>query len=134
MPQQPKPPKPAFISFLIADTVIQEKVTNKWSVIGIFDRIYSNSFPCIHPNLGLYIRITDASGKYKIRVEFSDENNNTLSQFEGIELEVANRLATPGFGIQTRNLPIPKPGNYSFDLYFNDDYFKSLPLNVIQSK
>lgn len=133
MPQQPKPLKPVFISFLIADTVIQEKITNKWSVIGVFDRINSNLFPYIHPNLGLYIRITDASGKYAIRVEFCDENNNILSQFEGIHIEVTNRLAAPGFGIQTRNLPIPKPGNYSFNLYFNDDFFQSLPVAVTQS-
>jgi hypothetical protein len=132
LPQQSKPPKPSFSSFLIADTVIQEKVTEKWSVIGIFDRIHTNHFPFNFPKLGLFICITDAAGKYKIRVEFLDDNDNKLAQFEEIQLEVTDRLSSVGFGIQTRNLPIPKPGKYNFDLYFNDDYIKSLPLNVEQ--
>lgn len=129
MPQQPKPP---FSSFLIADTVIQEKVTDKWSVIGVFDTIYTNHFPFIFPRLGLFICITDAVGKYEIRVEFLDDNDKKLGQFEGIQLEVKDRLSSVGFGIQTRNLPIPKLGKYNFDLYFNDDYIKSMPLNVAQ--
>ncbi len=132
MPQQPKPPKPAFSSFLIADTVIQENVTGKWSVIGIFDKIYTNHVPFSFPKLGLFICITDAVGEYGIRVEFLDDNDKKLSQFEGIQLEIKDRLSSVGFGIQTSNLPIPKLGKYNFDLYFNDDYIKSMPLNVEQ--
>lgn len=134
MPQQPKPPKPSFSSFLIADTVIQEKVTGKWSVIGVFDKIYTNYVPFIYPKLGLFICITDAVGKYEIRIEFLDDNDKKLGQFEGIQLEVKDRLTSVGFGIQTSNLSIPKLGKYNFDLYFNDDYIKSMPLNVVAQR
>lgn len=128
------PSKPNIISFLIADSVIQEKHSNKWSAIGIFDRIYASKFPCMHANMALYIKLCDAEGDYKIRVEFSDSNARKLGVFEGINLKVGSKLATPDFGIQTRNLFIPKPGKYSFDLYFNDQHCGAFPLNVEESK
>lgn len=124
------PVKPVIKSFLIADTVIQEQVTNKWSAVGIFDRIYSIKFPTRHHSLSLYICLTDAEGEYNIRVEFCDEENRKLALFEGIKLEVPSRLQSVDFGIQTRDLPIPKAGKYFFELYFNDQSVGSYPLLV----
>ena len=124
--------KPEIISFLIADKVFQEKGTNKWNAIGIFDKIYVDRFPCVYASLGLYFRVSDAEGEYKIRVEFCDDNDKRLALFEGMRLSVKSRLANPDFGIQTRGLPIQKPGKHFFNLYFNDEFVKSMPLIVEQ--
>ena len=124
------PVKPKVISFLIADVVIQDKATNKWSAIGIFDRIMALGFPCVHPSLSLYIRLSDAEGQYAIRVEFRDVNDSRLAVFEGLTLSIPSRLSHPDLGIKTINLPIPKPGRYYFDLYFNGELTESLPLEV----
>lgn len=129
------PPKPEIITFLIADQVIQEKGTNKWSAIGIFDHIYAENFPLMHQSLGLYIKLTEAQGEYKIRIELtSAEDHQKLGVFEGLNLRMESPLMTFDFGIQTRNLHLPKPGKYHFDLYFNDQLCKSLPLFVEQAK
>ncbi len=127
-----KPVKPNIISFLIADMVIQEKVTNKWSAIGIFDRIISPNFPYIHPSLSLYLRLSDAEGDYTIRVEFCDNEDRRLALFEGIKVSIVSRLDCVDFGIKTNGLPIPKPGNYRFNLYFNEEFAESFPLKVEQ--
>lgn len=124
------PVKPEIISFLLADTAIQEKGTNKWSAIGIFDRIQAASFPFVHPSLALYIRLSDAEGDYAIRVEFCDDNDQILGVFEGMTLSVASRLHNPDLGIRTINLPIPRPGKYYFKLYFNGEFTRDIPLFV----
>jgi len=124
------PVKPEIISFLIADMAIQEKVTNKWSAIGIFDRIRAASFPYVHPGLALYIRLADAEGDYDIRVEFCDDNDHILAVFEGITLSILSRLHHPDLGIKTVNLLIPKPGKYYFKLYFNGVFAKDFQLDV----
>ena len=124
------PVKPEIISFLIADMVIQEKGTNKWSAIGIFDRIRAASFPYIHPGLGLYIRLADAEGNYDVRIEFCDDNNRIFAVFEGTTLSIHSRLHHPDFGMKTANLPIPKPGKYYFKLYFNKSFAKGFQLDV----
>lgn len=121
---------PSIKSFLIADMVIKEQGTNKTSAIGIFDRIYSNTFPFIQRTLALYIKLSDAEGELSLRVEFCDENDRILALFEGIKLKVPSRLTSADFGIQTRDLPIPKPGKYYFKLYFNDDFAQGLELEV----
>ena len=127
-------PKPNVISFLIADTVIEEKGSNKWSAIGIFDRIYADSFPVIHFNMALYVKLSDAEGDYDVRIEFTDSSARKLGIFEGVKLKVSSKLLQPDFGIQTRNLFIPKPDKYNFDLYFNDQLCQSFPLIVEQRK
>ncbi|MBI5306852.1 MAG: hypothetical protein HZB37_00550 [Planctomycetes bacterium] len=124
------PVKPEITSFLLADMVIQEKGTNKWSAIGIFDRIQTASFPFVHPSLALYIRLSDAEGDYAIRVEFCDDNDHILGVFEGITLTVSSRLHNPELGIRTVNLHIPRPGKYYFKLYFNGEFSRDIPLLV----
>lgn len=124
------PVKPEITSFLLADLVIQEKGTNKWSAIGIFDRIQTASFPFVHPSLALYIRLSDAEGDYAVRVEFCDDNDRILGVFEGITLTVSSRLHNPEMGIRTINLPIPRPGKYYFKLYFNGEFSRDIPLLV----
>lgn len=125
-----KPPKPSLQSFLIADKVIQEKGTNKWSVIGIFDRILARNFPLMYYSLAPYIRLGEAEGEYDIKVEFCDEAGRILSVFEGLKLVVHSKLVTPELGIQTYNLPLPRPGKYFFRLYFNGEFFKDFPIEA----
>jgi len=125
--------KPIVKAFLIADKVMREEGTGKWSVIGIFDRILSKNFPTNHPSLALYIRLTNAEGEYNVKVEFCEAEGKVLSLFEG-KLVVSSRLATPELGIQTYNLPLPKPGKYLFKLYLNDDFIQDFSIDVVQIK
>ncbi|GAX62479.1 hypothetical protein SCALIN_C34_0030 [Candidatus Scalindua japonica] len=123
---------PKIKSFLIADTVIREQNTNKWSVIGIFEKIFTFSFPCTHHSLALYVRLADGDGEFNIRVEFCDDKNAILAAFEGLKINIHNRLVSPEIGIQTYNLPLPKPGKYNFLIYFNDELAEiSIPLEAI---
>ena len=124
------PVEPSITSFLISDMVIQEKGTNKWSAIGIFDKIIATQFPFVQPRLALYIRLSDAEGDYTIRVEFCDDNDCILAIFEGIRLSIPSRLHNPDLGITTLNLPIQKPGKFYFKLYFNEKFAKDFPLIV----
>ena len=118
------PVKPQVKSFFIADKVIQEKETNKWSAIGIFDRIYSSRFPFRHSRVALYFKIADAEGDYTIKIDCCDANGKKLALFEGLKLHVTSRLISPDFGIQTFDLPIPEPGKYYFNLFLNDESSK----------
>ena len=118
-------------AFLIADSVIQDRSTGKWSVVGIFDQIYAPKFPCQHGALAIYVKLSDALGKYAVRVEFRDVGEDRLvSAFEGINLEVKDRLKGPEFGVPTHGLPLEKPGKYQFVLFFNGEYGASATLDV----
>ena len=125
-------PTPMVKSFLIADTVIQDRGTGKWTVVGLFDQIYAPAFPCIHPSVAIYVRLTDAWGKYRVKIEFRDHEDNCVSTFQGINLEVSDRLQGVEFGLATQGMPLKKPGRYQFQLFLNDEYVASAPLHVIK--
>lgn len=122
---------PEVKAFLIADSVIQEKMTNKWSLIGVFDRVAAPSFPTARPSLGIYVKLADARGKYKIALEFRDAQDRTLNRLEGIEIAVPASASTVDFGLQTFNLPIPTPGKYHFVLYINDEIAQMVPVEAV---
>jgi hypothetical protein len=96
----------------------------------VFDRLFSDRFPVVHPSLGIFLVLSDAQGKYDIRVEFRNAADQILSAMEGIRLEVPHRLVRVVFGVQTRLLPVPAPGNYFFKLFFNGVFTMDIPLRV----
>ena len=123
---------PVISSFLIADSAIQDRLTGKWTVVGIFDKIYGQAFPCVHPNLALYVKFADAQGRYRVKVEFRDGEDKLVSAFERIEFEAKDRLRGGDFGVATQGLPLEKPGRYQFQLYLNGEFAASVPLDVFQ--
>lgn len=127
------PPTPVVKSFLVADAVIQDRATGKWSVIGVFDRIFAPQFPCVHPVVAVYVKLSDALGRYRVRIEFREAAEDRLvSTFEGIDLEVKDRRQAVEFGITTHGLPLQKPGPYLFQLHLNNEYVASSPLEVVK--
>lgn len=114
------PSLPSISSFLIADSVFQQK-NGKWCIIGIFDRIQAPRYPVLHHALGLFVRLSDAAGDYDVKVEFRNSTDQVLAVFGGVHLHVAHRLSPVTFGIQTHNLPIPAAGRYFFKLFFNEE-------------
>lgn len=123
---------PIVKSFIIADAVLQDRLTGKWSIIGVFDRVMAPSFPVVHPTVALYLRLSDAQGKYKMRVEFRDSTDRRVGLFEGIEMDVKDPAQAIEVGLPTHMLPLEKPGKYQFQLYINDEYAASAELTVVQ--
>lgn len=119
-------------SFLIADAVIQDRATGKWSVVGIFDHLYAPSFPCVHPTLAIYVKLADAQGRYRVKIEFRNAEDRVVSSFDKIQIEVEDRLRSLGFGVTTHGLPLEKPGRYQFQLFLNDEYLAAVPLEVMK--
>jgi len=126
------PPTPVVQAFLIADSVIQDRATGKWTVVGVFDQIFAASFPCVHPTVAIYVKVADALGRYSVKVEFRDARDKTVSAFEGVELEVKDRARGGEFGIATHGLPLADPGPHRFLLHMNGEYLASASLTALK--
>jgi hypothetical protein len=128
------PRSPVLKSFLIADTVIQDRASGKWSVVGIFDRVLAPSFPTVHPMVAIYLKMADVEGKHRIRVEFKDAEDRCVGRFEGVEVDVKEGTQTVEMGLPTQMLPLTKPGRYQFQLFVNDEYVGSADLTAVTLK
>jgi hypothetical protein len=125
---------PVLKSFLIADAVIQDRASGKWSVVGIFDRVLAPSFPTVHPVVAIYLKMADVEGKHRLRVEFRDSEDRCVGRFEGVEVEVKEGSQTVELGLPTQMLPLTMPGRYQFQLFVDDEYAGSADLTAAQIK
>ena len=61
------PPKPSLDrALLVCDMVIEDKTTNKKSLVGLFTHIWAMAFPFAPHKMGVYFSLTDAEGTYEI--------------------------------------------------------------------
>jgi len=112
---------PVLVAALVCDTAAADPATGKKSLIGIFDKIITRTFPCQRP-MTVYAKLTDAEGSYNIQVRYvQTDSNQELARAEA-PAESVNRLGSLDFVISTPPLPIPSEGRYEFQIFSNDIY------------
>jgi hypothetical protein len=119
-------------AFLVADAVIQDRLTGKWSVIGVFDRVMAPSFPVVHPTLGVYVKLADAAGRYRVQLELRDSTDRCVSAFPAFEMDIKDRGQAVELGFPTHMLPLEKPGKYQFQLHLNGEFAASCGLDAVK--
>lgn len=129
-------PVPKTNAMLICDYVITERGTNKKSLIGVFENIGAVQFPCTHYQLSVYIKLTDAQGQYRFRLELADlENDSAIGKSEMPDaIQIPNPLITHELVFNLRGLRFPHPGKYEFRIFANDRIFGQKPLIVNEIK
>ena len=74
----PNKPVPIPLAMLICDTVIEDKLTGKKSLIGLFNSINAKSVPITHPSLNVYITLTEGRGSYEGKLRCLIDNDTVL--------------------------------------------------------
>jgi hypothetical protein len=115
-------PPPVLKAFLVCDHVIHDAQTGKKSLIGVFHEIRSPRFPAVHPLLWIYANLTDAHGRYAFRIRLVDmSRNDVLGHGEPPPIDIPGPLQTTELAAELRNLRLPAPGTYEFQLWANDE-------------
>lgn len=119
-------------AMLLCDSVITEIGTNKKSLIGIFENISAIKFPCLHFRVGVYIKFTNAQGKYNFKLELLDlEKNQIIGQGDVSELNITDRLGSYELVFNLEGLAFSHPGKYDFRVSFDGVVFANKTFNVI---
>jgi hypothetical protein len=122
---------------LIADAATIDS-SGKLSILGIFDRIGTSSFPAQHPHMVLVLRFIAAvneAGKHQITIALKDPAGREVVGVDG-EMQLGLGLAGGGSGIRVPHvlhldgLVFPVPGLYAFDVRVDGEHHASLPLTV----
>ena len=115
-------PKPSLTAILVCDMVIEDKTTNKKTLVGAFTDIWSSDFPCVHHSMGIYFCLTDAEGDYEIVLRLANSDSEDLLAEAGLSVKIEDRLSINDFGINLPMAIFPKPGRYEFQLYANKEF------------
>lgn len=122
-------------AMLLCDSIITEIGTNKKSLIGIFENISAIKFPCLHFRLGVYIKFTNAEGKYNFKLELLDlEKNQIIGQGNIPELGIPDRLGSYELVFNLEGLAFNHPGKYDFRVSYDGVIFANKTFNVIELK
>ena len=122
---------------LIADAATIDS-SGKLSILGIFDRIGTSSFPARHPHMVLVLRFIAAvneAGKHQITIALKDPAGREVVGVDG-EMQLGLGPAGGGSGIRVPHvlhldgLVFPVPGLYAFDVRVDGEHHASLPLTV----
>ncbi len=122
---------------LVCDHAIIDQ-HGKLSVLGIFDRIWVERFPAIHPRLHLVLRLkgrrTEVGG-HTVLIQLADDTGREVLRGEGnvqigeppagvVDIEAAAVLAF--------DVPLERPGVYTFEIAVDDARVASVPITVAQ--
>ena len=125
--------KPSIQAFLVCDHVIEDTVTKKKSLIGLFTHLQAVTFPFQHQQMGLYLCLTDAEGTYQFDIDLIYLNTEQhVCRATLPPITIADRLQISDFGINIPSLIFPAPGRYEFRLRMEGHLIAQKDFNVMQ--
>ena len=65
-------PVPDVLAMLICDQIITDRLTGKQSIIGLFSKIHTRGFPATHPQLCVYVVLTEGHGETELTIRIVD--------------------------------------------------------------
>ncbi len=106
----------------------------KVSLMGIFENIYSRSFPAVHPRLATINEWTDGTGEFDTTLRILSPDRKIIIR------ETMTRLKLTNAGSKHRDISIhlnvefKNPGTYWIENYLDGILVNSIPLNVLLIK
>jgi len=117
-------------AFILCNQVIIEEGTKKKTLIGLFNRIFSDKFPTNYDPISLYFLGSDAQGTFNVSVQYVQVATQKIlaeATVKDLQMSERNRMELsvnfPGVGI-------PEPGEYEFRLFMNGRYIHRARFNA----
>jgi hypothetical protein len=115
---KPKAPSsPIMLAMVICDTVIDDRISGKKSLIGLFDAIGTTTMPCRVNELHVFVALTEGYGQREIRLRcIASESDEELFGTATV-IEFPDPLSVVEINLGFRGCEFPEPGEYRFQLY-----------------
>lgn len=108
---------PTLVSLIICDQVIDDKLTNKKSAIGLFNAVLVPQAPTALSQLVVLASLTEIVGRATIELRMvRDADNSTIFSTKGV-VEAPSPLATVDLVFRLQGVTLPATGQYAFELY-----------------
>lgn len=112
---------PSLVSLLICDQVIDDKLTNKKSAIGIFNTIIVVGLPATINQVSILASLTEISSRVDLELRFvRDTDNMVLFNGRG-SVDAPNPLAVVDLVFAMHGVRVPEAGQYAFEMLANGE-------------
>ena len=122
---------------LICDHALIDQA-GKLSVLGIFERIWVERFPALHPRLHLVLRLKGRRteiGQHPVAIVLHDPQGREVLRGDGmvqIGEPPAGVTDVEAAAILVFDVPLETAGSYHFDITVDSELLASLPVTVSQ--
>jgi hypothetical protein len=125
-------PAPDVLSMIVCDQIITDRLTGKQSLIGMFSRIHARGFPASHPQLCVYVALTEGNGETEFMIRIVDSNDERPPIVEGKgKVRFQNPRAIANLALQFHGLTFPAPGEYRVQLYCSAELLREARLEMV---
>jgi hypothetical protein len=108
---------PSLVSLLLCDQIIDDKLTNKKSAIGIFNMIMVPRLPTSIQQIAILASLTEIAGRVELELRLvRDASNEVLFGGKGA-VEAPNPLAVVDLLFAMQGVRIPQTGQYAFEMH-----------------
>ena len=122
---------------VVADYALVDQA-GKISVLGIFQHIWVQQFPAMHPRLHLVLRLKGRRtevGEHGVQIRLADESGSEILGGNGTVT-----FAEPPAGVTdieagailVFDVPFPHPGLYRFEITVDGEVLATVPITVSQ--
>lgn len=113
----PRPvPLPTLISLLICDQVIDDRLTNKKSLIGLFDTILLQSLPAVVPQVVILATLTEIAARTPLELRLVRDADGAVLVSSSGHVEAPTPLATVDLVFAMQGIQLSAAGQYAFEL------------------
>ena len=111
----------------------------KLSVLGIFERIWVERFPAVHPRLHLVLRLKGRRteiGDHPIVIRLVDDAGREVLRGDGavqIGEPPAGVLEVEAGAVLAFDVPLERPGHYTFEITVDGTVQATVPITVTQA-
>ena len=118
-----KVPAPYPLAMVVADAIWRDPGTGKRTILGCFSSIAAKEFPAIHPQLAVYVALTDGRGTvpFKIQMVDIDEEAEPIFQAEG-EVEFTDPRIMVEMDFHFGGITLPHPGEFRIQLVASGEF------------
>ena len=128
-------PAPDVLALLVCDQIITDRLTGKQSLIGLFSKVHTRGFPTSHPQLCIYVVLTEGYGETEVTIRVVDADDERPPIVEGKgKVRFKDPRAIANLSFQFHGLTFPKPGQYRVQLYSAGELLREARLELIQVK
>lgn len=129
-----KPP-PDVLSMIVCDQIITDRMTGKQSLIGMFSVVHAVGFPVTHPQVCVYVALTEGYGKTDFLIRIVDANDARPPIVEGRgTVNFKDPRAIANLALQFHGLRFPEPGPYRVQLYSDGELLREARLELVKVK
>jgi hypothetical protein len=123
-------PRPVPLAMIVCDTIIDDRLSSKKSLIGIFNNIAAAELPCRHQSVYVYCVLTEGIGQYEGALKCTHmQSNRVIFNLTG-PVKFPNPLATIEFIFDVKNIVFDQEGAYVFELFCDNQPVISRKINV----